>query len=152
MEINQFIIDGNLTRAPEIRYTTSGMPVCTFTVANHTVYGSCDDSREEAAFIPITVEGKQADACYRKLAKGRPVSVIGRVGSWFNNVSKKGGITFKADRVIFRGGRASASQDQQQDGEAKGQQQPSLPMDDDNSTQRWLADFEGADAALTRAH
>jgi len=152
VEINQFIIDGNLTRAPEIRYTTSGMPVCTFTVANHTNYGSGEDRREETAFIPVTVLGKLADSCHRNLAKGRQVTVMGRLGSWFNAESKKGGFTFHADQVIFRGTRSSASQSKQDDGDVKPQQQPSLPMDDDNSNQRWLADFDGAEKALARAH
>jgi single-strand DNA-binding protein len=111
MDINQFILDGNLTRAPEVRYTTSGMPVCTFTLASHSVYGSGDDRREETAFIPVTTYGKLAETSYRNLRKGASVTVMGRLGSWFNGESRKGGFNFKADQVIFRNLRRGTTQD-----------------------------------------
>ena len=151
MEINQFILDGNLTRAPEVRYTTSGMPVCTFTVASHTVYGSGDDRREETAFIPVTTLGKLAETSYRNLRKGAAVTVMGRLGSWFNAESRKGGFTFNADQVIFRNLRKGAAQD----GAATTGAAPTLAPqagEDGVPDQRWVQEFEANSQPLAQAH
>jgi single-strand DNA-binding protein len=148
MEINQFILDGNLTRAPEVRYTTSGMPVCTFTVASHTVYGSGDDRREETAFIPITTIGKLAETSYRNLRKGAAVTVMGRLGSWFNGESRKGGFTFNADQVIFRNLRKVAPQDEPATTGAVPQTQARQGAEDGVPDQRWVQEFEAASQPL----
>lgn len=152
MEINQFILDGNLTRAPEVRYTTSCMPVCTFTVATHTVYGSGDDRREETAFIPVTTIGKLAETSYRNLRKGAAVTVMGRLGSWFNGESRKGGFTFNADQVIFRNLRKGASQDSAAATGASTQAHAPQSGEDSPPDQRWVQDFEAHSQPLAQAH
>ena len=152
MELNQFILDGNLTRAPEVRYTTSGMPVCTFTIASHTVYGSGDDRREETAFIPITTLGKLAETSYRNLRKGAAVTVRGRLGSWFNGESRKGGFTFTADDVIFRNLRKGAAQDEAATTAAVPQTQTSQAAEADGPHGSWIEEFEQASQPLARAH
>ena len=150
MEINQFILDGNLTRAPEIRYTTSGMPVCTFTVASHTVYGSGDDRREETAFIPVTTFGKLAETSYRNLRKGAAVTVMGRLGSWFNGESRKGGFTFNADQVIFRNLRKGATQEEATTTTLQAQaSQAAEPAGPHGS---WIEEFEAGSQPLAQAH
>ena len=152
MELNQFILDGNLTRAPECRYTTSGMPVCTFTIASHTVYGSGDDRREETAFIPITTLGKLAETSYRNLRKGVAVTVMGRLGSWFNGESRKGGFSFTADQVIFRNLRKGAAQDGAATTGAAPQTQAPQAGEDGVPDQRWVQDFEANSQPLAQAH
>ena len=149
MEINQFILDGNLTRAPEIRYTTSGMPVCTFTVASHTVYGSGDDRREETAFIPVSTFGKLAETSYRNLRKGAAVTVMGRLGSWFNGESRKGGFTFNADQVIFRNLRKGASQEEAATESPQAQASQAAEPAGPHGT--WIAEYEAA-SPLAHAH
>ena len=152
MEINQFILDGNLTRAPEVRYTTSGMPACTFTVASHTVYGSGDDRREETAFIPVTTFGKLAETSYRNLRKGAAVTVMGRLGSWFNGESRKGGFTFNADQVIFRNLRKGATQDEASTASAAPQTQALQGAESGVVDQRWVQEFEAHSHPLAQAH
>ena len=152
MELNQFILDGNLTRAPEVRYTTSGMPVCTFTVASHTVYGSGDDRREETAFIPITTIGKLAETSYRNLRKGAAVTVMGRLGSWFNGDSRKGGFTFNADQVIFRSLRKGAAQDGATTTDAAPQTSAQQAGAGGVPDQRWVQEFEANSQPLVQAH
>lgn len=143
MSMNQFILDGNLTRAPETRYTASGMPVCTFTVASNTVHLFGDERVEEVAFIPVTAIGKLADTSGRNLRKGAGVTVIGRLGSW------KGGFTFKAERVIFRSPRARSNSNEAADAPAKsdaGHAEVAAP------DQRWIDAFETASQSLAQAH
>lgn len=143
MSMNQFILDGNLTRAPETRYTPNGMPVCTFTVACNTVHVFGDERTEEVAFIPVTAIGKLADTSGRNLRKGAGVTVIGRLGSW------KGGFTFKAERVIFRSPRARANDNDMADAPPKGE---AAQADAAAPDQRWIDAYETASQSLAQAH
>ncbi len=65
---------GRLTKDPDLRATTSGISVCTFTLAvdRHTA----DD---KADFIPIVVWRGQADNCAKYLKKGSQAAVRGSI-------------------------------------------------------------------------
>jgi single stranded DNA-binding protein len=152
MDINQFILDGNLTRAPEIRYTTSGMPVCTFTVASHSVQGTGDDRREVTAFIPVTTIGKLAETSYRNLRKGTAVTVMGKLGSWFNAEARKGGFTFEADQVIYRHRAQRATQGDGATADATSQVPATQQSVIADSYQRWVQEFDAASQPLAHAH
>jgi single-strand DNA-binding protein len=58
--INRVVLVGRLTRDPELRKTTSGMSVASFTVAidNPT---SKDNQERTTSFIPCTAWGQRAD-------------------------------------------------------------------------------------------
>ena len=109
--MNSVILIGNLTRDPELRYST-GMnqtAICRFTVAvndrkRNQQTGEWEDN---ASFIPIVVFGKQAENCDRYLAKGRKVAVSGRIqtGSYTNKEGNKVYTTeVIANNVEFLGG------------------------------------------------
>ena len=68
---------GNLTRDPEMRYTTGEKQtaVCRFGIAVNDGYGD----RQKTSFINVVVFGKQAENCERYLAKGRKVAITGRI-------------------------------------------------------------------------
>lgn len=74
---------GNLTRDPDLRYTTSGKAVATMTVAeNHRVrdgQGGWTDG--PTTFWPVTAWGEIAEHATESLAKGDRVVVIGRTGT-----------------------------------------------------------------------
>ena len=76
--LNRVVLIGRLTKDPDLRYTTSGVPVTRFTLAVNrnfkNQYGEYD-----ADFIPITVWRGQAENCAKYLAKGRLVAVAGRI-------------------------------------------------------------------------
>lgn len=75
--MNRLTIIGNLTRDPELRTTTSGVNVCTFTIAvNKRVKPG---QNAEADFFRVTAWRNLADICSKYLAKGRKVAVIGAV-------------------------------------------------------------------------
>ncbi|MBO5493892.1 MAG: single-stranded DNA-binding protein, partial [Pyramidobacter sp.] len=68
---NHVTLTGNLVRAPELRYTASQTPVCSFTLAVNRMpskYGG-----QECDFIPVVVWGKAGESCDRYLSKGRKV-------------------------------------------------------------------------------
>lgn len=98
-----FTIMGHLTADPEIRYTASGVPVCTFAVAvNSRRKNGEGQATEHVDFFRITTKFKLADLCLKFLQKGRPVFVNGELESWKGE--GKFGINFVANTVQFLGG------------------------------------------------
>jgi len=76
--LNKLFIIGNLTRDPELRTTSSGIPVCTFTVAvNRRRSSSAEAGQPDADFFRVTTWRQLAENCNRYLAKGRKVGVVG---------------------------------------------------------------------------
>lgn len=78
--LNRAQLIGNLTRDPELRYTPSGRPVCTFAIAtNRTWTTESGEKREEVDFHNIVAWGKLAEICSQYLSKGRKAYVEGRM-------------------------------------------------------------------------
>ena len=75
--MNSVCLIGNLTRDPELRYSTgaSQTAICRFTVAVNDGYGD----KQRTNFIPVVVFNKQAENFDRYLAKDRKVAVMGRI-------------------------------------------------------------------------
>ena len=67
-------------RDPELRTTTSGINVCSFTVAvNKTNKRHDPDSRPEADYFRVTAWRELGENCAKWLIKGRKVCVVGAV-------------------------------------------------------------------------
>ena len=75
--MNSLTIIGNLVRNPELRTTTSGKQVCSFTVAVNR--RRSEGQEQEADFFRVSVWNQMAEVCQRFLAKGRKVAVVGPV-------------------------------------------------------------------------
>ncbi len=74
------ILIGNLGKDPEMRYTPSGQPVTTLSVATNRRYNNTNGQPvKETTWFRITVWGKQAEACNQHLHKGSRVLVEGRL-------------------------------------------------------------------------
>ena len=71
--MNRAFIIGNLTADPELRTTTTGKNVCSFTVAVNR------RNREEADFFRVTAWDALGENCKKFLSKGRKVAVTGSV-------------------------------------------------------------------------
>ncbi|MBN2100268.1 single-stranded DNA-binding protein [Candidatus Dojkabacteria bacterium] len=83
--LNKVLLIGNLTRDPEIRYTSSGAAMCSFGVAtNRSWKDSEGEIKEEAEFHNLVAWNKMAEVCYQILAKGMKVYIEGelRTRSW----------------------------------------------------------------------
>lgn len=76
--MNKAILIGNLTRDPETRTTSSGIPMTTFTLAVNRRFTNQQGVRE-ADFIPIITWRQQAELCARFLTKGRKCAVVGTI-------------------------------------------------------------------------
>lgn len=77
--MNKLTIIGNLTRDPELRTTSSGINVCTFTVAVNRRRSANNNGQPEADFFRVTAWRQLGENCQRYLAKGRKVAVVGPV-------------------------------------------------------------------------
>lgn len=73
--MNHITLTGRLTRDPEVRYTSKGDAVASFSIAVDTGWG--DNKRTD--FIPITCWRKTAEVVGNNLTKGRRVLVEGRL-------------------------------------------------------------------------
>jgi len=80
--INKVTLIGNLTRDPELRYTESGRPVCSFGLATNRVWTSEEgEKREQTDFHRIVAWGKLGELCDKYLKKGRHVYLEGHLRS-----------------------------------------------------------------------
>ena len=78
--MNKLFIVGNLTRDPELRTTSSGISVCSFTVAvNRRRSSNAAGNQPEADFFRVSAWRQLGENCQRYLAKGRKVAVTGSV-------------------------------------------------------------------------
>ncbi|PAT02451.1 single-stranded DNA-binding protein [Candidatus Izimaplasma bacterium ZiA1] len=76
--INRVVLVGRLTKDPELRYTTSNLPVATFTIAVNRTFTNQSGERE-ADFIQCVVWRKQAENLQRFVKKGNLIGVEGRM-------------------------------------------------------------------------
>lgn len=74
--MNHVILIGNLTAAPELRTTGSGVSVCTFNIAVNRRFANSNGERE-TDFVPIVVWRTTAESCAKYLTKGNKVAVSG---------------------------------------------------------------------------
>ena len=103
---NKVMLMGNLTRDPELRFTSNGSAVAGFGLATNRKYKQGEEWKEEACFVDITVWGKQAENCAEYLNKGRPVFVEGylRLNSWQTDAGeKRNKLEVVANTVLFLG-------------------------------------------------
>ncbi|HRX43946.1 single-stranded DNA-binding protein [Candidatus Dojkabacteria bacterium] len=83
--LNKVQLIGNLTREPELRYTTGGTPVVTFGLATNKSWKDQEGSvKEIAEFHNIVAWNKMAEICQQLLAKGMKVYIEGSLStrSW----------------------------------------------------------------------
>jgi single-strand DNA-binding protein len=74
------MIIGHLGRDPELRYTPSGRPVASFSVATSRTWTSSDgERREETEWFNIVAWGNLAEICKTHLNKGQQVYIEGRL-------------------------------------------------------------------------
>ena len=105
MSLNKVLLIGNLTRAPELRYTPSGTAVADLRMAVNRNYSTqSGEKREETCFLTVVVWGKQAESCGEYLDKGSQIFVEGRLQTrdWETKDGQKRSATeVVAERVQF---------------------------------------------------
>lgn len=103
------VIVGHLGRDPELRYTPSGSPVCSFTVATNRGWTSTDGTRQEkTTWFRVTTWNKLAELCNQYLSKGRLVLAEGDIeaSAWTSQEGEaRASLELTARNVRFLGGR-----------------------------------------------
>ena len=113
--MNNICIIGRLTSAPEIKKTTSGVSVCSVSVAVDRDYKV--NGEKATDFIPCVFWRSTAEFVGKYFSKGDMIAVVGSLESR-KYKDKDGNIRtvweVKADKVSFCGGKKEASQDNTQ--------------------------------------
>jgi single-strand DNA-binding protein len=78
--LNKVMIIGHLGRDPEMRFTSSGRPVSSFSVATTRGWTNNEgDRQEETEWFNVVTWGGLAELCKKRLHKGSHVYVEGRI-------------------------------------------------------------------------
>lgn len=80
MGVNKVILLGNLGKDPELRFTASQLPVCTFSLATgERRKDSSGNWGDHTEWHTIVAFGKTAELCGNYLKKGRQVYIEGKI-------------------------------------------------------------------------
>lgn len=77
--LNNISIMGRLVKDPELRKTTTGKSVCSFTIANDRPYGGAD--KKETDFIDVVAWNSTAEFVEKNFHKGKTIIITGRLQS-----------------------------------------------------------------------
>ena len=103
---NKVILIGNLTSDPELKQGSSGVSVCSFSIAVNRKMSK----NNECDFITIVAWRQQAEFVCKYFKKGHPILVCGQIQTrnWTDNHGNKRYATeVVADEVSFVGNNAS---------------------------------------------
>jgi single-strand DNA-binding protein len=117
--LNKVMIIGHVGREPEMRYTPSGRPVTSFSVATSRTWTSAEgERREETEWFNVVAWGNLAEICKSHLTKGQQVYVEGRLQTrgWEDESGKKHFRTeLVANEMILLGDRRHSQHDMSYD-------------------------------------
>ncbi len=102
VSFNRVVLAGNLTRDPELRFTSSGIPVCEFGLAVNRVRSKS----EEVDFFDITAWRELGETIANYKKKGDPILVEGKLQyrTWeAQDGSRRSKVDVVADNVQFLG-------------------------------------------------
>ena len=113
-DLNKVMIIGHLGRDPEMRYTPSGRPVTTFTVATNRTWNTTDGERHnETEWFNVVSWGNLAEICKQYLTKGQQVYVEGRLQTrrWEDSDNiKRNSVEIVASEMMILGDRHDSNQ------------------------------------------
>ncbi len=119
--LNKSILIGRLTADPELKTTTNGVAVVSFTVACDRRFSK--DSERKADFINVVAWRQSAEFVCKYFSKGKPIGVEGSIQTrdyTDKNNNKRYVVEVVADNVFFVEGKGNGS---------GGREQPPLPAE-----------------------
>ena len=133
--LNKVMVIGHLGKDPEMRYTPSGRPVTTFSVAVSRSWNTADgERRTETEWFNVVAWGNLAEICKQYLHKGQQVYIEGRLQTrkWKAQDGQDRYTTeIVADRMQMLGSRSGGSA-------------RAMPEDDQNAGTRPAAASQGS--------
>ena len=124
-DLNKVILMGHMTADPELKQTTSGISVCSFSIGVNRRYSRAEQGQQSVDFINIVSWRQQAEFVSRYFKKGSCIVVCGslQTRNWTDNQGQKRYVTeVVADEVSF-----GAPQAANQSNEARAQGQSYTP-------------------------
>jgi single-strand DNA-binding protein len=80
VSLNKVMLIGNVGKDPEMRFTPSGNPVTSFSVATNRVFNTPEgEKKQETDWFNVVAWNKLAEQCNQFLTKGKLVYVEGRL-------------------------------------------------------------------------
>lgn len=117
--LNKVMLIGHLGRDPEMRFTPSGRPVTSFSLATNRSWNTSDGERHtETDWFNIVTWGNLAEICNQHLKKGQQVYIEGRLQTrrWDDKEGNKHTTTeVVASEMLILGDRRGVSPDQSED-------------------------------------
>ena len=97
MSVNKAILVGNLGADPEVRYTKSGTPVASFSIATNKKWTDKGEKKERTEWHKIVAWNKLGEICGEYLKRGNQVYIEGELQtrSW-----EKDGIKHYTTEVV----------------------------------------------------
>ena len=88
---NKVLLIGNMTADLELKQTTGGKSVCSFSIAVNRPFVKEDSNAQDVDFINVVTWNKQAEFVAAYFSKGDPILVEGRlqVRSWTDDETVK---------------------------------------------------------------
>ena len=127
MNLNEVRVVGNLTKAPELRYTPQGTAVTDVALGVNEPYVTNGEKKVETTFVEVQVWGKAAENLSKLAQKGQQLFIAGalRQDQWKDKEGQNHSKTFiRADNWQFVQYRSSEEQReaQREAAEARGRE------------------------------
>jgi single-strand DNA-binding protein len=129
--LNKMTVIGRLGRDPEMRYTTNGNAVTSFSVATSRTYtDSNSERREETEWFTVSAWNQLAENCNQYLTKGQLIYVEGRLksSSWVGNDGQTRFRNENIAREIHFLNRPTSDQSNQNQEESQSIEEDDLPF------------------------
>lgn len=110
-DLNHVVLIGRLTQDAQLKYTSGGMAVASFSVAVNRRKKNGDQWIEEANFFGVALYGKTAEGLHPYLLKGKQVAVDGHLKQdrWTIDGVTKYKVSIVAETLQLLGGNPDAS-------------------------------------------
>ncbi|MDD5589227.1 MAG: single-stranded DNA-binding protein [Candidatus Nanoarchaeia archaeon] len=131
---NHVFLIGRLTQKPIIKYSASGTPICTMSIANSVYQGK--GKEDKTNFFNITIFGARAESCSKYLDKGKQIAAYGRLDhqTWTTNEGdKRSTVKIVAQSIQFIGSKPKQEGEVNSDSDNEQYGQPTGPTKKDTS-------------------
>lgn len=104
---NVVILEGNLTRGCEMKYSAGGLAIGKFALAVNASRKQGEQWVDEASFIDCTVFGKTAESLNQYLLKGQHIILEGKLKQdrWEQDGQTRSRVVVNVDKINLVGGK-----------------------------------------------
>lgn len=107
-DLNQFALIGRLTRDAEMKYTSAGLAICSFSIAVSRSVKNGEKWVDEPSFFDMSIFGRRAEGVSAYLLKGQQVAITGELKQdrWEKDGQKHSKVSFQvADLQLLGSGK-----------------------------------------------